>query len=68
MISDIMVTRILRMAAKHSHIAEFDGAHDDCNSYTERLDQYFVVNDVTDAGKKQAILLRSQQSTPVRSW
>ena len=51
-ISNILATRILRMAAKHGHIAEFNGAHDDWNSYTERLDQYFVANDVTEAGKK----------------
>ena len=47
------------MAAKHGHIAEFNGAHDDWNSYTERLNQYFVANDVTEAGKKRAILLSS---------
>ena len=47
------------MATKHGHIAVFNGAHDDWNSYTERLDQYFVANDVTEAGKKRAILLSS---------
>lgn len=47
------------MAVKHGSVAEFDGAHDDWDSYTERLEQYFVANDNTDAGKKRAILLSS---------
>ena len=45
------------MAVKHSTIAEFNGAQDDWDSYTEHLDQYFVANDITDVGKKRAILL-----------
>ena len=47
------------MAMKHGSVAEFDGAHDHWDSYTERLEQYFVANNITDAGKKWAILLNS---------
>ena len=46
------------MATKNAHgIGEFDSTREDWTSYTERLAQYFVANDITDAGKKRAILL-----------
>ena len=54
-----MATRILRIATKYSNITEFNGAHDDWNSYTKHLHQYFVGNDVTEAGKKRMILFSS---------
>ena len=38
-------------------ISEFEGAREDWTSYTERLQQYFTANEVTDAGKQRAILL-----------
>ena len=41
----------------HGSISEFEGAREDWTSYTERLQQYFTANDVTDAGKQRAILL-----------
>ena len=44
------------MATKHG-IGKFDSTREDWTSYTERLAQYFVANDITDAGKKRAILL-----------
>ena len=44
------------MATKHG-IGEFDSTREDWTSYTERLAQYFVANDITDARKKRAILL-----------
>ena len=44
------------MAIKHG-IGEFDSTREDWTSYTERLAQYFVANDIADAGKKRAILL-----------
>ena len=41
----------------HGSIGTFDGAREDWTSYSERLEQYFVRNDVTAAEKKRAILL-----------
>ena len=43
--------------ARHGTIQEFDSATEDLTAYSERLEQYFVANDVTDAAKKRAILL-----------
>lgn len=43
--------------ATHGHIAEFDCGAEDWKSYCERLEQYFLVNNVQDAGKQHAILL-----------
>ena len=47
------------MAAKHSYgnMGEFDQAVENWESYIERMEQYFVANDVTSAAKKRAILL-----------
>ena len=41
----------------HGSISEFEGVREDWTSYTERLQQYFTANEVTDAGKQRAILL-----------
>ena len=35
----------------------FDACTDDWNSYVERLEQYFIVNDIVDVKKKVAICL-----------
>ena len=43
--------------AMHGSIGTFDGAREDWTSYSERLEQYFVGNNVTAAEKKRAILL-----------
>lgn len=47
------------MAAKLSYgnIGEFDQAVENWESYLERMEQYFVANDVASATKKRAILL-----------
>ena len=47
------------MAAKHSYgnMGKFDQAVENWETYIERMEQYFVVNDVTSAAKKRAILL-----------
>ena len=42
--------------ATHGHLSEYSSA-EDWASYTERMDQYFLANDVSDAAKKRAILL-----------
>ncbi len=44
-------------AAKHGTLAEFDAGIEDWKSYAERLEQYFVANDITDAGKQRVVLL-----------
>eukprot|EP00731_Ephydatia_muelleri_P001691 Em0001g1691a len=43
--------------SRHGTIEEFDGATEDWTAYSERLEQYFVANDVDEAAKKRAILL-----------
>ena len=40
-------------------IGEFDSSVDDWNSYTERLDQYLMANEVVSTEKKHAVLLSS---------
>ena len=42
--------------ATHGCLSEYSSA-DDWASYVERMDQYFLANDVTDAAKKRVILL-----------
>ena len=42
--------------ATHGHLSEYTSA-EDWASYTERMDQYFLANDVTGGAKKRAILL-----------
>ena len=45
------------MASKHSQITEFSDNADDLEAYVKQLENCFVVNDITTAAKKQAILL-----------
>ena len=45
--------------ANHGTIGPFEQGKEDWTSYSERLEQYFAANDVTDAGKQRAILLSS---------
>lgn len=47
------------MASNHSQITELSDNADDREAYVEQLENYFVVNDITTAAKKQAILLVS---------
>ena len=49
--------------ANHGTIWPFSGESEDWSDYTERLDQYFIANDVTLGAKKRAILL-SVRRTP----
>ena len=42
--------------ATHGCLSEYTSA-EDWASYVERMDQYFLANDVTEAAKKRAILL-----------
>ena len=43
--------------AKHGSTGEFDRSQEDWVSYCERLEQYFVANDVKNTDKQKAILL-----------
>ena len=43
--------------AKHGCIGEFKPEVEEWPAYTERLEHYLTANDVTDGGKKRAILL-----------
>ena len=48
------------MAVKHGAVGEFNSDQEDWVSYTERLVQYFVANDISEEGdKRRAILLSS---------
>ena len=44
--------------ATHGSIGEFDPEKEDWTSYTERVEEYFVANDVDDATKERAILFK----------
>ena len=41
----------------HGTITEFDYENENWIEYKERLDQYYLANDIDDAGKKRAILI-----------
>jgi len=43
--------------AKHGTIEPFSGDAEDWSAYAERLNQYFITNDITTGAKKRAILL-----------
>ena len=43
--------------AAHGTIGEFDRGQEDWSAYCERLEQYFVANDVQDLSKQRAVLL-----------
>ena len=45
------------MTAMHGNIGEYHSEREEWDSYAERLEQYFVANDVTNAAKKKALLL-----------
>ena len=43
--------------ATHGTVGEFDSGRETWVSYSERLEQYFIANDVAGEEKKRAILL-----------
>ena len=43
----------------HGTVAVFDGTREEWIDYAERLDSYFIANDIHDAVKKRAILLNA---------
>ena len=51
------IRRSERMAAHYGRLTEFDRGVEEWVTYIERLEQYFAANEITDNGKKRAILL-----------
>jgi len=47
------------MASHHGTITEFSGIAEDWEAYMKQLESYFVVNNITAAKKKRAVLLSS---------
>ena len=45
------------MANSHGHVGEFNSHVEDWRSYTERLQNYFIANDIKSEAKECAILL-----------
>ena len=45
------------MASSHGHIGEFNSQLEDWRSYTERLQNYFIANDIKSEAKQRAFLL-----------
>ena len=45
------------MAARHSTISEFDHEVEDWKTYVKRVNLYLTANDITNPGKKRAVLL-----------
>lgn len=45
------------MAASHGSVRSFDSKREDRTSYTERLNYYFIANDIASDEKKHSILL-----------
>ena len=46
------------MATTHGHLSEFCQDKEEWPSYCERLEQYFLANDVTSEEKQRGILMR----------
>ena len=41
----------------HGVVSPFDGNQEDWVEYAERLESYFIANDITDTNKRRAILI-----------
>ena len=52
----ILAMRI-EMARSHGHIGEFNSQLEDSRSYTKRLQNYFIADDIKSEAKQRAILL-----------
>ena len=55
----VMAATVTFMPGLHGTVAVFDGTQEKWIDYAERLDSYFVANDIRDAAKKRAILLNA---------
>ena len=49
--------------ATHGSLSPFDPSTEDWTSYTQRMNHYFVANDVADGAKKRSILLSACGAT-----
>ena len=49
--------------ATHGSLSPFDSSTEDWTSYTQRMNYYFVANDVADGAKKRSILLSACGAT-----
>ena len=59
-IGDEKVFRLYAMAISFGKLEEFDTANgDDWVQYIERMEHYFLANDITDAAKQRSILISS---------
>ena len=54
------------MSLFHGHIGEFSCDAEDWTVYTERLQNYFVANDISSEAKKRAVLLSACGSSTYR--
>ena len=55
-----------RASTAHGSITAFDGEKEDWVEYAERLENYFIANDIDDENKKRAILLNGVGATTYR--
>ena len=62
---DILATRATM--ATHGQLGPFDSAHEDWDSYVERLQLYCTANDIEDAEKRRAILLSTCGASTYRT-
>ena len=53
----ILATKVLRKMATNGAVGPFDRQIEDWVSYTERMQQWFVANDIKDGDKQRAVLL-----------
>ena len=61
-IGDEEVFRINAMAVSFSKLEEFDTANgDDWVQYIERMEHYFLANEITDTLKQRSILISSME-------
>ena len=54
------------MPGLHGNLSAFDSSQEDWIEYVERLDYYFVANEIDDPAKKRAILLTAVGPTTYR--
>ena len=55
-VTTILTTKI-KMASNRGHIGEFNSQLEDWCSYNERLQNYFIANDIKSEVKQCAVLL-----------
>ena len=56
----------VRVAGVIGVVAPFNGKEEEWIDYAERLEHYFIANDITDVAKKRAILLNAAGASTYR--